>query len=360
LHFGLAVLSNFARFALSHLRSRTTLAAENLFLRKQLAFYQERERKPHRTDHATRFTMALLSRLFEWRQALVVVRPETLIRWQRCAVRFYWRWKSRPGRPKLPIEIRQFIREASRDNPTWGQERIRNEILVKFGLKVSARTVRKYMLRKGSGPRKPGSQTWATFIRNHASAVVAADFLTVVTPRFQILFVLVIIEVQSRRMLHVNVTPHPTWAWTTQQFREAIPHEHPYRFLILDRDFLFSPDVRKKIEHLGVDVLQTPRQAPTANSFCERIVGTLRRECLDFLIPLSENHVRRVLLEFKNFYNRGRPHASLGPGVPEPSDGLPAERTEHRHQLPDGACIVSKPVLGGLHHDYRLLRDHAA
>jgi hypothetical protein len=265
-------LGDFARFVLSHLRSPTALAAENLFLRKQLAFYRERKRKPKRTNHATRFTMALLSRLFEWRQALVVVRPETLIRWQRSAVRFYWRWKSRPGRPKLPVEIRQVIRSASRDNPTWGEERIRNEILVEFGLTLSARTVRRYMVRKDSSPRKPGSQNWTQFLRNHARAVVAADFLTVFTARFQLLFVLVIMDVHCRRILHVNLTPHPTWAWTTQQFREAISCEHPYRFVVLDRDFLFAHDVRENIENLGVDVLQTPRRAPKANAFCERLV----------------------------------------------------------------------------------------
>jgi len=353
------VLIDFIRFALSHLRSRNALVVENLFLRKQLAFYQERKRKVHRTNGATRFTMALLSRLFDWKSALVVVRPETLIRWQRTAVRLYWRWKSRPGRPKLPAEIRDFIRKASRDNPTWGEERIRNEIRVKFGLRVSGRTVRKYMIRKDPRRGKDSSQTWATFVRNHANSVVAADFLTVVTVRFQILYVLVIMEIQSRKILHLNVTAHPTRRWVSQQFREALPFDHPYRFLILDRDILFSPEGRTTIAHLGVEVLQTPPRAPQANAFCERLVGTLRRECLDFLIPLAENHLRRALFQFRDFYNRGRPHASLGPGIPEPSEGVPAPLLEHRHLLPENARIVSTPILGGLHHDYRLLRDAA-
>jgi putative transposase len=305
--------------------------------------------------------MAVLARWFsfDWHNALVVVRPETLIRWQRSAVRFYWRWKSRPGRPKLPSNIRDFVRSTSRDNPSWGEERIRDEILVKFGLRLSPRTVRKYMCSRRSGPPKPGSQSWATFLRNHASTTLAADFLTVFTVRFQLLFVLVIMDLQSRTILHLNLTAHPTWAWTTQQFREAIPCDHPYRFLVLDRDILFAPEVREKIQHLGVRVLRTPSHAPKANAFCERLVGTLRRECLDFLIPLSQNHLRRALLEFKNFYNRGRPHASLGPGVPEPSENIPAPLTEHPHQLPTRTRIVSTPVLGGLHHDYRLLRDTA-
>ncbi|MGH9463704.1 MAG: integrase core domain-containing protein, partial [Vicinamibacteria bacterium] len=181
--------------------------------------------------------------------------------------------------------------------------------------------MRKYMFRRGPRGGEYGSQTWTTFVQNHANAVVASDFLTVVTVRFKVLFVLVIMEIESRKILHVNVTPHPTRAWISQQFREAIPFEHPYRFVILDRDILFSPEVGKTIEHLGVKVLRTPPRAPKANSFCERLNRTLRRECLDFLIPLSENHLRRALFRFRDFYNRGRPHSSLGPGVPVPSDG---------------------------------------
>lgn len=359
MHTWLLVLADFLVFALSHFRSRNALVAENLFLRKQLAFYQERKRKVHRTNDAIRLTLALLSRLFDWKSALIVVRPDTLIRWQRTAFRVYWRWKSRPGRPKLPEDVRDFIRQASRDNPTWGEERLRDELRVKFGLRVSARTVRKYMLRKDSPGGKRVSQTWATFVRNHAQAVVAADFLTVVTVRFRVLFVLVIMEIESRRILHLNVTAHPTRAWISQQFREALPFEHPYRFVILDRDILFAPEVRETIERLGVKVFQTPPRAPQANAFCERLIGTLRRECLDFLIPFSENHLRKALSQFRDFYNRGRPHASLGPGVPEPSAEVPALLTGHRHRLPDNTRIVSVPVLGGLHHDYRLLRDAA-
>lgn len=287
------------------------------------------------------------------------MRPETLLRWQRASVRLYWRWKSRPGRPKLPIELRDFIRRASRENPTWGEERIRDELRVKFAIKVSARTVRKYMVDHRPRRGTSASATWTSFVRNHAHAFVAADFLTVFTVRFQILVVLVILDIHSRRILRVNVTPHPTRAWISQQFREALPVEHPYRFVLLDRDILFSQEVRQCIEHLGVEVLQTPAQAPKANAFCERLVGTLRRECLDFLIPLSENHARRALFAFRDFYNRARPHASLGPGVPEPSEDVPAPPREHRHRLPGDSRIVSIPILGGIHHDYRLVRDAA-
>jgi transposase InsO family protein len=147
------------------------------------------------------------------------------------------------------------------------------------------------MVKRDPPRSKPGSQTWATFVRNHANSVVAADFLTVVTVRFQILYVLVVMEIESRRLLHVNVTAHPTCRWVSQQFREALPFDHSYRFLILDRDILFSPEVRKTTEHLGIEVLQTPPRAPKANAFCERLVGTLRRECLDFLSPRTISDV---------------------------------------------------------------------
>jgi transposase InsO family protein len=356
---GLSLLPDFLLFALSHFRSRNALVAENLFLRKQLGFYRERKAKVFRTNDATRLTMALLARLFDWKAVLVVVQPDTLIRWQRRGVRLYWKRKSRPGRRRLERRIRDFIREASTDNPTWGEERIQNELLLKFGVRVSARTVRKYMVKRHPRPRNPNSHTWVNFVRNHANSAVAADFLTVFTVRFELLFVLVVMEIESRKVLHINVTPHPTYAWLSQQFREALPFEHPYRFLILDRDILFSPELRSAIAHLGVRVLRTPPRAPKANAFCERLVGTLRRECIDFLIPLSENHLRRALFEYRDFYNRGRPHSSLGPGVPEPSGGVPALITEHRHQILDNARIVSIPVLGGLHHDYRLVRNAA-
>jgi transposase InsO family protein len=358
-HTWLLVLHDLLIFALNLFRSRNALVAENLFLRKQLAFYKERKAKLHRATNATRLVMALLARLFDWRAVLVVVQPDTLLRWRRLGVRLYWKWRSRLGRPRLDRRIRNFIRVASVDNPTWGEERIQNEVLLKLGVRLSARTVRKYMLRRDPRRRNPGSQTWTTFVRSHANAAFAADFLTVFTVRFQLLFVLVIMEIESRRILRVNVTPHPTSAWISQQFREALPFEHPYRFVILDRDILFSPQVRSVIEHLGVQILQTPPRAPKANAFCERLIGTLRRECLDFLIPLSENHLRRALFDYRDFYNRGRPHASLGPGFPEPSEALPVPLPERRHELPDDARIVSIPILGGLHHDYRLLR-HAA
>jgi putative transposase len=165
-------------------------------------------------------------------------------------------------------------------------------------------------------------------------------------------------EIDSRRILHCNVTEHPTAEWTIQQFREFLAFDHPYRFVIHDRDSIFSAAADAALQGFGIRVAKTPVRAPQANAFCERLVGTFRRECLDFLIPLNERHLRKVLAEFVRHYNRGRPHSALGPGIPEPLQAkVPA--SAHRHRLPTSHRVVSKPVLGGLHHEYRLEKEAA-
>jgi putative transposase len=187
----------------------------------------------------------------------------------------------------------------ARENPTWGQERIANELLLKLGLQVSPRTVRKYMPKRLDwDPRtRAASQRWSTFVRNHAQAIVACDFCVVVTATFRLLYVFVLIEQATRRILHVNVTAHPTAHWTLQQLREAIPADHAYSFLLHDRDRIFSEALDERVRHLGLKILKTPPRRPQANALCERLLGTLRRECLDLLIPLTENHLRRILHE---------------------------------------------------------------
>ena len=238
-------------------RSQGALAAENLFLRKQLTFFVEREQTPHHTDNVTRFTMAALARLFDWKNALVVVKPDTPVRWHRKGFRLLWRWKSRhKGRPPVPEELKKLIVEMAFANVSWGEERIAHELLVKLGVRVSPRTVGKYMPSRDDSDRDAShsSQCWSTFVRNHAKAIIATDFLTVVTARFQFLYVLVVMEVGTRKMTHVNVTTHPSAEWTLQQFREAIPCEHDYRFVIVDRDTKFSEDLRKSVRAMGVRV----------------------------------------------------------------------------------------------------------
>jgi transposase InsO family protein len=253
--------------------------------------------------------------------------------------------------------VQALIRQMARENPTWGQERIANELLLKLGLRVSPRTVRKYIpKRQHPGPRKRvSSQRWATFIRNHAQAIVACDFCVVVTGTFRLLYVFVIMEHATRRILHSNVTAHPTAAWTLRQLREAIPDGHPYRFLLHDRDSIFSRELDQRVQHLGLKVLKTPPQSPQANALCERLIGTLRRECLDCVIPLTVHHVQRLLAAWVPHYNHGRPHMSLGPGIPQPPPPLPVTLQAHRHRLPPHLRVVARAVLGGLHHEYELI-----
>jgi transposase InsO family protein len=195
-------------------------------------------------------------------------------------------------------------------------------------------------------------------VRNQARAIVACNFFISVTASFRVLDVFVAMEVGSRRILHTNVTARPTAEWTIQQFREFLAFDHPYRFLIHDRDCIFSPSADESLKGFGVRVLKTLLRAPKANAFCERLIGTIRRECVDYFIPINERHLRVLVNEFVVHYNRGRPHSSLGFGIPEPNQTrLPA--SVHRHKLPAGYSIKSTPALGGLHQEYRLEKEVA-
>jgi putative transposase len=343
------------RFASLGFRSRSQLAAANLFLRKQLALYGERQVKPRRADDATRITLIVLAQLIDWRAVLTIVKPNTLIRWHRRGFRLFWRWKSSArGRPPLPVDLQQLIAVMARANVTWGEDRIAAELQLKLGLSVSPRTVRRYMGRGGRPRDHMSSHRWSTFVRHHAGAMLACDFFVSVTATFRTLYVFVVLEVGTRRILHWNVTEHPTAEWTLQQFRAVVPGDQPQRFLIHDRDSIYSSAVDGAVAAMGLTVLKTPVRCPQANAFCERLIGTIRRECLDWLILVNDRHLRSVLREWVAHYNRSRPHSSLGPGIPDgPLEDL---AKENGHRIPEGHRVIATPILAGLHNEYRLER----
>jgi putative transposase len=320
------------RLVVSFLRRSSAIRAENLVLRKQLARYIEHGIKPKRVDHATRVSLALFTRLFDWRDALVVVRPSTVVRWHRLGWRIFWRLKCRVGRPPIPAELRSLIRRMAAENPLWGEERIANELLVKLGIRVSPRTVSKYMPKRPPGQPR-GDQRWSTFLKNHAKAILACDFFVAVTATFRMLYVFVVIEHGTRRLAHVNVTAHPSADWTLQQLRTVVGEAGARQYLIHDRDKIFARRLDDSIRALGIAVLRSPVASPKANAICERVIGTIRRECLDWMIPLSEMHLRSILKSWVEHYNRGRPHSRLGPGVPDPpraAEVVPKSKDRHR------------------------------
>ena len=348
------LLSDAFGLVLLLLRSSAEIRAENLVLRKQLAQYIERGVKHRRVDSVTRISLALLTRLFDWQNAVVIVHPKTIIRWHRAGWRLFWRFKCKLGRPPIPAELRALIRRMASENPVWGEDRIANELLIKLGIRVSPRTVGKYMP-KGPPGQPRGDQRWATFLKNHARVILACDFFVAVTATFRLLYVFVVIDHGRRRLAHVGVTNHPTADWTLQQLREVVGDEDAHRYLIHDRDSIFARHLDNSVRALGLKVLRTPFRSPKANSICERVIGTIRRECLDWIIPVSEAHLRATLREWVRHYNSGRPHKSLGPGVPDPPKAASViPNSESRYRLAAGAVVFTKSVLGGLHHEYSL------
>jgi transposase InsO family protein len=321
------------------MRDRGALVAENLLLRHQLGVLtRPTRRRPRLRTRDKLFWVVARALCRDWHQHLVVVRPESVIRWHRQAWRLFWRWRSRGpiGRPRLSAEVRELIATMAHDNPRWGSERIRGELL-KLGITVSKRSIQRYRRR---GPAHPSSQTWRTFVANHAHHIWAADLLTVQTLTFKTLYVLIFIAHGRRELVHVNLTANPTAAWVWRQVIEATPWGNKPRHLLHDRDAVYGRDFRQRTQRIGIDSIATPIHAPKANAIAERVIGTLRRECLDHLIILDEQHVSSVLCEFIDYYNRDRPHRTLGLQTPE------------LRPRPTVGPIQSRPVLNGLHHVY--------
>ena len=335
----LNVLFGFLR---SFVRPDTELLLENLALRHQLQVLLRSNPRP-RLRNRDRILWVWIRRFCpgSWKWHLVVVRPETVITWHRRAWRLYWTWRSRArfGRPRLSPEARALIGRMAFENPTWGTQRIRGELL-KLGIAVSARSIRRYRTRTAN---RPPSQTWRTFLGNQAKGIWAADLLVVQTIGFRTLYVLFLVSHARRELMHLNVTASPTAAWVWQQLINATPWSRKPVHLIHDRDNVYGKDFDTRLAALGVIGIRTPYRAPKANAIAERLAGTLRRECLDHIIVLNEGHLVRVLREFAAYYNLDRPHRSL--------ELSPPIRPTSRPLATRGA-IVSRPVLEGLHHVY--------
>jgi len=323
----------------SAVRTRRELALENLALRQQLAVWKARRPRPRVTEMDRIFWM-VLSRVWEnWRSSLQVVRPETVVRWHRRGFRLYWAWKSqrRSGRPMISTELRDLIRRMSCANPLWGAPRIHGELL-KLGLTVSQATVSKYMVR----PRRPPSQAWRTFLKNHAEHLIALDFFTVPTATFRVLFVLVMLTHSRRRLVHFNVTEHPTAEWTARQLLEACGLEEAPRYLIRDRDQVYGERFSRQAKTLDIREAVIAPRSPWQNAYAERVIGSIRRECLDHIVVIGERHLLGILSKYVDYYNETRTHLSLAKDAPRP-------RTV---QLPSEGSVVKVPRVGGLHHEY--------
>jgi transposase InsO family protein len=325
--------------ARSSLKSQRELALENLALRQQLAILKRTSKRPKLTNADRAFWVALSRLWLNWQNALILVKPETVIGWHRKGFKLYWTWKSRNrgGRPRIDAEIRTLIRRIARENPTWGAPRIHGELL-KLGFEVGEATVSRYMPRR----RTPPSQSWRSFLRNHALDLVSIDFFVVPTVTFRILYVFLVLAHERRRIVHFNVTEGPSAQWTGQQLVNAFPYNSGPKYLIRDRDKIYGANFVRRVHAMGIEQVVTAPRSPWQNPYCERVIGTLRRDCLDHVIVVGEQHLRRILRKYLEYYHSSRTHLALDTDAPEPRE----------RESVDGGKVVALPMVGGLHHRY--------
>src|SRR6266851_4704653 len=319
--------------------------AENALLRQQLIMLKRQVKRPACTK-TDRILLVLLARAVRaWKQALFIVQPDTLLRWHRELFRLYWKRRSKASshKPKVAAETITLIKEMAKENRLWGAERIRGELL-KLGMRVCKRTIQKYM-RQVRTPQ-PGGQKWATFLHNHAGQIWACDFLQVTDLFFRPLFAFFIIELKSRKVIHIGVTRSPTDPWVAQQLREATPYGQAPKYLIRDNDSKFGSCFTRVATTSAIEILKMPYHAPRANAICERFLRSVRHECLDHLLILHEKQMQRVLNQYVTYFNQARPHQGIGQQLPVVC-GV-ARPTQHAADK-----VIAVPILGGLHHDYR-------
>jgi integrase-like protein len=314
------------------------LEAEILTLRHQLNVLRRKAPKRLAFSNFDRLVFTSLYRIAPGvLDALVIVKPETVIRWHRAGFRLFWRWKSRTrgGRPMVPLEIRRLIRDMSLANPLWGAPRIHGELL-KLGIDIGQTSVAKYMARC----RKPPSQGWKTFLRNHADGIASMDLFVVPTLSFRLLYGFLILCHGRRQILWLGVTAHPTAEWVARQVTEACGWEWTPKYIVRDRDSVYGEIFTRRLRAMGIRDRPTAPRSPWQNGHAERLIGSLRRECLDHAVVFGERHLRHMLLSYLAYYNGARTHLSLNKDAPVPRAVQAAGR------------IHASPILGGLHHQY--------
>ncbi len=319
-------------------KSRARLEAEILILRHQLGILRRQIPKRVALGGLDRLLFVWIHCLFlDVASRITLIRPETIVGWHRAGFRAYWRWRSRPrwGRPRAPFELRRLIRETSVDNSLWGAPRIHGELL-KLGFAVGQTTVAKYMAKR----RRPPSQSWKTFLRNHAEGIAALDLFAVPTVDLRMLFALVVVAIDRRLMVMINVTTHPTADWIARQITEAFPWDRAPQYLIRDRDGAYGHTFKRRLHAMGIRDRPTAPRSPWQNCYAERLIGLIRRECLNHVVVFGEAHLRRVLKKYTEYYNATRTHLSLAKDSPI---SRPIQRLGR---------VTKRPLLGGLHHQY--------
>src|ERR1700730_18468293 len=329
--FALAVLA-------SPFKSKLRLDAENAVLRHQLIVLR---RRLHGRVRLTNHDRWFFIQLYRWFPSILkvlrIIRPETLVRWHRAGFRCYWRWKSRRrgGRPQIDTELRALIRLMSLENPLWGAPRIHGDLL-KLGFAVAQSSVAKYMVKR----RGPPSQGWRTFLRNHAQDIATMDLFVVPTIGFDLLYACIIVRLDRRELVWISVTTHPTAEWVARQITEDFPWNEAPRYMTRDGDRIYGVIVTRRLRAMGIRDKPIAPASPWQNGFVERLIGSIRRECVDHIIVFGEAHLRRVLKSYANYYNGTRTHLSLNKDAPISRAAEAAGR------------ILCRPILGGLHHQY--------
>src|SRR6516164_8974640 len=330
-YFVLAVLA-------SPFKSRVRVEAENAVLRHQLIVLKRNRRGRVRlTNHDRLFFIQLYRWFPSILQAVTIIRPETLVCWHRAGFRGYWRWKSRPlgGRPQIDPELRVLIRRMSRENPLWGAPRIHGELL-KLGFEVAQSSVAKYMVKR----RRPPSQGWRTFLRNHAPGIAAMDLFVVPTISFRLLYGLLIMQHRRRQILWLGVTAHPTAEWIARQLSESHGWAAAPRYIVRDRDAVYGDIFIRRLQAMGIRDRPIAARSPWQNGYAERLIGSIRRDCLDYVVVFGERHLRHLLESYQRYYNEARTHLALSKDAPAP------------RAVQAVGSIIAKPLLGGLHHQY--------